>query len=162
MNFADTNWLEAMFVHIDEERQRRVVVERFHRRHPGMIGLSHIVLLETRNIFSRITGSANPDEWQELQAGFSGRFYLDPMNWDLLRRESFRLFEKYSHQAAIGTFDTVVLASAILAGAERMLSFDENLKALAVAEGLEVFPELSKEGLAHLAKLKRPPRDHKN
>ena len=154
MNFADTNWIEAMFVHVEEEKERRVIVERFHRRHPGMVGISHIVLLETRNVFSRITRAADPEEWQELQEGFSGRFYLDPMNWDLLRRESFRLFEKYSPHATIGTFDVALLASAILAGATRILSFDENLKALAVAEGLEVFPELTKEGRAFLAKLK--------
>lgn len=155
MNFADTNWLEALFVHIDEERQRRTIVERFHRLDPDMIGVSHIVLLEARNVFSRITGQSNPSEWQELQAGFSGRFYLDPMNWDLLRREIFRIFEKYSHVAQIGTLDAAVLASALLAGATRFLSFDERLKALAVAEELDVFPKLNGEGQAYLAKLKK-------
>jgi predicted nucleic acid-binding protein len=154
MNFADTNWLEAMFVHIDEERPRRVMVERFHRQYPDMVGVSHIVLLEARNVFSRITGQPNPPEWQELQAGFSGRFYLDPMNWDLLRREIYRIFEKYSHVAQIGTLDAAVLASAILAGATRLLSFDERLKALAVAEELEVFPKLAGEGRAYLVRLK--------
>lgn len=143
-----------MFVHVDEEKQRRVIAERFHRQNPGMIGVSQIVLLEARNVFSRITGSSNPPEWQELQAGFSGRFYLDPMNWDLLRREVYRIFENYSPHAAIGTFDAAVLASARLAGATRILSFDENLKALAMAEGLPVYPELGKAGRGFLARLK--------
>ncbi len=156
MNFADTNWLEAMFVHIDGEKQRRVIAERFHRHNAGMVGVSHIVLLEARNVFSRLTGSAHPPEWQELQNGFSGRFYLDAMNWDLLRREIYRILENYSHRAAIGTFDAAVLASAMLAGATRLLSFDEHLKALAVAEGLQVFPELSKAGRNFLAKLTEP------
>lgn len=156
MNFADTNWLEAMFFALpDEKKSRHGIVQKYLRRQSGQIGLSHIVYLEARNVFSRVSDEAEPPEWKELQAGLAGRFYLDPMNWDLLRRESFRLFEKYSHYATIGTFDAALLASAILAGADRILSFDENLKALAVAEGLEVFPELSKEGLAFLAKLKR-------
>jgi predicted nucleic acid-binding protein len=157
MNFADTNWLEAMFFDLaGDQKPRHLVVHKFMRRHGGQIGLSHIVYLEARNVFSRVSGEAEPPEWRELLAGLAGRFYLDPMNWDLLRRESFRLFEKYSSRATIGTFDAAVLASAILAGAKRVLSFDETLKALAVAEGLEVFPELTREGLAFLAKLKRP------
>src|SRR5438067_2190218 len=138
MNFADTNWLEAMFIHADEPASRRAIVERFHRRHPEAIGVSQIVLLEARNVFSRVTGLAHPPEWDELQAGFGGRFYLDTMNWDFVRRDAYRLFEKYSHRATIGSFDTTLLASGILAGATRILSFDESLKALATAEGLQV------------------------
>ena len=158
MNFADTNWLEAMFLHANEQKSRRSVVEQFHRRDPGVVGLSQIVLLEARNVFSRVTGQASPPEWDELQAGFSGQFYLDAMNWDFVRRESYRLFEKYSPRATIGSFDAALLASAILAGATRILSFDENLKALATAEGLEVFPQLNSEGRAFLVKLKTPRR----
>ena len=36
-----------------------------------------------------------------------------------------------------------------------MLSFDQTLKAVAVAEGLDVFPELDAEGKALLARLRR-------
>jgi predicted nucleic acid-binding protein len=158
MNFADTNWLEAMFLHADEPGSRRAVVEQFHRRNPGVVGLSQIVLLETKNVFLRVTGLAKPPEWDELLAGFTGQFYLDAMNWDFVRRESYRLFEKYSPRATIGSFDAAILASALLAGATRMLSFDENLKALAAAEGLRVFPELSNEGRVFLARLKAPRR----
>ena len=52
------------------------------------------------------------------------------------------------------TFDAAILASAILSGAVRLLSFDEKLKALAVAEGIEVYPELNASGKAYLEKLK--------
>jgi predicted nucleic acid-binding protein len=156
MNFADTNWLEAMFLHADEGRSRRTIVERFHRKNPGIIGLSQIVLLEARNVFSRVTGLANPPEWEELQSGFSGQFYLDAMNWDFVRRESYRLFEKYSPHAMFGSLDAALLASALLAGATRLLSFDERLKAFAVAEGLQVFPVLEGEGRAFLARLRTP------
>src|SRR5438128_8378563 len=125
MNFADTNWLEAMFFDLDgEKKSRRTTVDRFMRQNPEQLGLSHLVYLEARNVFSRVSGESDPLEWQEFQQGLNGRFYLDPMNWDLLRREVFTLFSKYSHKATVGTFDLAVLASARLAGATRILSFD--------------------------------------
>jgi len=53
-----------------------------------------------------------------------------------------------------GTFDLTLLASAKLAGATRVLSFDQTLKALAVAEGLEIFPTLDEASKALLVRLK--------
>ena len=156
MNFADTNWLEAMFFELTGDmKSRRTTVDRFLRQNPGQLGLSHLVYLEARNVFSRVSGEAEPVEWKELQAGLNGQFYLDPMNWELLRRDAFALFAKYSPKATVGTFDLALLASAKLAGATRMLSFDQTLKAVAVAEGLEVFPELDVAGKTLLARLRR-------
>jgi len=156
VNFADTNWLEAMFFQLTDadKASRGATVERFMRRQGGQLGLSHAVYLEARNVFSRVTGEAEPEEWRQLEQGFGGRFYLDPMNWDLLRRETFRLIGKYAHKQTLGTFDLAILASAKLAGATRLLSFDETLKAIAVAEGMEVFPPLEREGKQLLARLR--------
>lgn len=157
MNFADTNWLEAMFFKsaLPDKQVRRAIVDRFLRQQGGQIGLSHIVYLEARNVFGRISGESDPEEWRQLQAGLNGRFYLDPMNWEFLRRDTFALFAKYSHHATLGTFDLALLASAKLAGATRLLSFDSTLKAVAVAEGLPVFPALETEGKVLLAQLRR-------
>jgi hypothetical protein len=156
MNFADTNWLEAMFFNLAGDRKsRRGTVERFMRQNPGQLALSHVVYLEARNVFSRVSGEAEPQEWNQLQEGLNGLFYLDPMNWDLLRREAFALFAKYSPKVTLGTFDLTLLASAKLAGATRLLSFDQTLKALAAAEGLEVFPDLNETGKTLLARLKQ-------
>lgn len=154
MNFADTNWLAAMFFEVDNPA-RTATVRRFMRTHGGPLGLSHVVYLEARNVFSRNSGEANPEEWAELLAGLNGRFYLDPMNWDFLRREVFGLVERHGHKTTLGTFDLAVLASAKLAGGQRFLSFDETLKAVAVADGMEVFPPLQAEGKALLANLRR-------
>ncbi|MBI5799660.1 MAG: PIN domain-containing protein [Verrucomicrobia bacterium] len=154
MNFADTNWLRAMFLRTDDHKDREDTVERFHRRDNSQVGLSHVVLLEARNVFCRITGEQEPPEWALLQDGFSGRFYVDPMNWDLVRRNTLALFSRYAHKSTLGTFDMALLASAQLAGATRILSFDETLKAVAVAEGLEVFPPLTAEGRQILAALR--------
>lgn len=90
-----------------------------------------------------------------MERGFNGRFYLDPMNWDLVRRNTLALLQRYAHKTTLGTFDMAVLASAQLAGATRFLSFDETIKAVAVAEGMEVFPLLGDDGRQILAALRR-------
>lgn len=159
MNFADTNWLASVYVEPRpddlEAVKRRQIVERFLRRHGGQLGLSHVVLLEARNIFSRITGEREPREWRMLEADFDGRLYVDAMNWDLLRRECEALFSKYSWKAEVGTFDTAIVASAKLAGATRFLSFDVTARALAAAEGIDVFPALDSQGKQRVTELKR-------
>lgn len=159
MNFADTNWLAALYLEADpqdpEAMTRRATVERYMRFHGGQLAVSHLVLLEARNVFSRVTGERQPREWAELEADFDGKLYLDPMNWHLLRRECEGIFARYAWRANLGTFDIAIVASAKLAGGTCLLSFDGRLKALAVAEGIEVFPPLDRDGKEALASLKR-------
>lgn len=155
MNFADTNWLVALYSASPERKEdsRRVTVARFMRKHGGQLALSHIVLLEARNIFSRLTDKAVPEEWTELEADFNGRIYVDPMNWSLLRRDAEVLFSRYSWKEKIGSLDTLIVASARLSGATCFLTFDSLAAALATAEGIEVFPPLNAEGKRLLKKL---------
>jgi predicted nucleic acid-binding protein len=159
MNFADTNWLASAYIepHAEdvEAVKRRRVVERFMRQQGGQLAISHVVLLEARNVFSRITGEEQPREWQTLEADFGGRLFVDPMNWDLLRRECNALFSKYSWKADLGTFDTAIVASVKLAGGTRFLSFDAKARALASAEGIGVFPVLETAERRLLEHLKR-------
>jgi len=159
MNFADTNWLASVYIEPEaadaEAVRRRRIVERFMRQHSGQLAISHIVLLEARNVFGRITREEQPLEWQTLEADFGGRVYVDPMNWDLLRRECNALFAKYAWKTALGTFDTAIVASVKLAGGRRFLSFDANARALAGAEGIGVFPVLEPAERKLLAQLKR-------
>jgi len=159
MNFADTNWLASVYIepHAQdaEAAKRRRLVERFMRQHGGQLAISHVVLLEARNVFSRITGEEQPREWQTLEADFGGRLYVDPMNWDLLRRECNALFSKYAWKGDLGTFDTAIVASAKLSGGTRFLSFDAKARALASAEGIGVFPVLEPAERRLMAQLKR-------
>ena len=131
MNYADTNWLEAVYItpHLDdaEGQERERIVERFARKHGGQLAVSHVVLLEARNVFSRVTGESQPREWQQLEADFDGRLFVDPMNWDLMRRECHAPWP-YAWKIQLGTFDTAVVASAKLAGGIRFLSFDTRAK----------------------------------
>jgi predicted nucleic acid-binding protein len=161
VNFADTNWLVSAYLEPRaddaEALRRREVVERFLRRHGGQLVISHVVLLEARNIFSRVAEEDEPREWQLLEADFDGRLYVDPMNWDLLRQECNRFFSRYASRVAVGTFDTAIVASARLAGATRFLSFDATAKALAAAEGVEVFPVLNAAEKQLVARLRHKP-----
>lgn len=156
MNYADTNWLTAMFFDLSGTpvAERNAIVRRFLRSEGGILGISPVAWLEARNVFARTAGESNPPEWRELSAGLGGRFYLDPMSWDLMRREVWALVDKWAWKQTLGTFDLAIVASLRLAGATRLLSFDEGLKALVVADGLEVFPPLTDQGLAKLAKLR--------
>ncbi len=158
MNYADTNWLEAVYIAPDprdaEGVQRHQIVERFMRRHGGQLVLSHIVLLEARNVFSRVTGERDPREWALLEADFDGRVYVDPMNWDLLRRECNSIFARYAWKRTLGTFDAALIAAAKLSGATRFLSFDTNARCLAAAEGIDVFPALDNTGKRLVRQLK--------
>lgn len=158
MNFADTNWLASVYIepHAEDTEavKRRRIVERFMRQHGGRLAISHVVLLEARNVFSRITGEQQPEEWQTLEADFGGRLYVDPMNWDLLRRECNALFSKYAWKLELGTFDTAIVASVKLAGGTRFLSFDAKARALASAEGIGVFPTLEPVERRVVAQLK--------
>lgn len=76
------------------------------------------------------------------------------MQWDLQRQKTIELFDRYSHRQSLGTFDVALVASALLTGATTFLSFDEQAKALAVAERLQVYPKLEASGKRMLARLR--------
>ncbi|HEV8544460.1 MAG TPA: type II toxin-antitoxin system VapC family toxin [Verrucomicrobiae bacterium] len=160
MIFADTNWLEALYFESPnpEQQLREATVQRFMRKQGGQLAISHVVYLEVRNVFSRISGEAEPEEWRRFVADFNGLIYLDPMNWDFVRRDAFALFAKYAHRTTLGTLDVAIVASAKLSGATQLLSFDRVLKAVAVAEELLIFPPLDAEGRGLLAKLRERSR----
>jgi hypothetical protein len=154
----NTPWLASVSVEpkaADTEAvRRRRSAERFLRRHCGPLAISHVVLLEARNMFSRVTGEALPLEWQTPEADLGGRPHVDPMNWDLLRRECNALVARDASKAALGTLDTAIVASAKLAGATRFLSVDVTARALTAAEGIAVFPALAPAERRLIAQLK--------
>lgn len=157
--FADTNWLEALYFSPDPSDKvalkRSAIADRRMRKHSGPLVISHIVLLEARNVFSRVSKSPDPPEWSDLVADFKGRIYVDPMNWDMLRQQTTLIFERFSLKTTIGTLDATLLASALLAGAREILSFDERLKVFASLLGLDVYPGLTSEGKSFAAQIRR-------
>src|SRR5438045_3343776 len=99
--FADTNWLEAIYFKPTEDskqeaKRRHALAERRMRKLSSPLLTSHIVLLEARNVFSRLAGVAKPAQWDKLVGDFNGRIFVDPMNWDILRQQTNLLFERFS------------------------------------------------------------------
>ena len=152
MNFADTNWLEAMFFELTGDKQsRRSIVDRFLRRNPGQLGLSHLVYLEARNVFSRVSGETEPPEWNGERTRPRVRFSAPSRKtWG---REIVRSFATGVRAQGAGCEG----ASSHTRGrvCSPIPEFDQTLKAVAVAEGLEVFPELNEAGKTLLAQLRR-------
>src|SRR5438045_1688912 len=107
MNFADTNWLEALYFESPEPEQqaRESTAERFMRKQGGQLAISQLVYLEARNVFSRTAQEAEPEEWRRFLADFTSSIYLDPLNWDFVQRDAFALFARYAPQATLGSMD---------------------------------------------------------
>jgi hypothetical protein len=96
MNAADTNWVARMFIAPDteEDKTHRTTIDRFLRMNPRTILVSQSVVLEARNVFSRILKEPQPEEWTQFES--DSRFYRDPINWDLTKRDVFALVARYS------------------------------------------------------------------
>ena len=153
--FADTNWLVASYFNsLDDDRS--AIVGRFARRHDHPLLVAPIVYLEARNVFSWIARTANSKEWELFQTDLGAKLLLLPMDWVLLNAKAEELFGRHSHRAKLGTFDVMLVASALLAGATHFLSFDtnSNARALAAVSKLKVFPELGEADKARLAGLR--------
>jgi predicted nucleic acid-binding protein len=148
MNAADTNFLAPIFF----KSSRSETVDRFLRMNRPPVLVSPIVLVEARNVFSRLAQESHPEEWKRFES--DGRFYRDTMDWDALRRDLFFLAARYGHKTSVSTFDMAIVASSKLAGATRMLTFDDQVTALSLAEGLEVFPEPTRTAKDTLAALR--------
>lgn len=144
--FADTNWIvAAYFRRLDPKRT--FVVDRFSAKFDRPWMVSAIVALECENTFRLIGAHAEPPEWRSLQSDFGSRLNQTEDSWISIEAKAKVLFRQFSCKSRIGTLDTMILASAILAGATHFLSFDSNsnLRALASVLKLKVFPELTPE-----------------
>jgi predicted nucleic acid-binding protein len=158
MNYADSNWLVAVYIKPKaddaEGVKRERIAERFTRRQNERLALSAVTALECENVFRRITKETQPEELAALKADFDGLLFVSPMDWRALMAECERLFARHAARLKLGTFDCAIVASAKLARAKRFLSFDARAAALATAEGLAVFPELDAIGRECLARLR--------
>jgi hypothetical protein len=162
MNFANADWLVSVYlepVAADTEAvRRRRIVKRFMGQHSGPLAVSHIVLLEARSLFSRITGEPLPQEWHTLEADLGGRLHVERINWACLRFECNALCAKYAWKVPLASVDTAVVAAVKLAGGTRLLSFDSTVRVLASAEGLGVFPALEPKERSLLTQLQHRTR----
>lgn len=157
MNCADANWLTALYLAPGDPKSkaRRAIVERLARRQAQPLLVSRLAFGEARNVFSRITLQDHPPEWQALLADVGTRLLLPVLPEEKMEAQAFALFARYSRKLTLGTFDVFIIAAGQLAGATGFLSFDGVARALASAEGMDVFPELNELEKSIRARLKR-------
>ena len=157
MNCADANWLTATYLAPGDTRSRarHAIVERLARRQPRPVLISRVAFAEARNVFSRITLLDHPPEWRALLDDVGTKLLLPVLPEEKLEAQSFALFARYSRKLTLGTSDVFIIAAGQLAGATGFLSFDGVARALASAEGLDVFPELNELEKSIRARLKR-------
>ena len=134
--------------------RRATLVERWMRKYSGQLAISEFVLLEARNVFSRVSGKPRPLEWEHLKGDLGRRLTVEPFRWEPLREQTFKIFDRLSHKLNLGTFDATLLASVLLSGARPLLSFDQTLRRAASAYQIPVFPILSSAEMALLRSLK--------
>ena len=144
--FADTNWIVASYFVLDQE-SRHAVSQRFHARHEFPLHLCPAVFLECESVFASITRKPNSAEWTHFQSDLGQKIVLEALDWNEMIENSRSILHRFSHRARLGTFDMVILSSAVSVAATHFLSFDSNsnLRALASVLKLKVFPELTAE-----------------
>ena len=153
--FADTNWLVAgYFVKTDQGRSE--IVRNFSARCDAPWLISPVVWLECQNIFSGIAREPNPPEWRNFQADIGTKLLVPEVTWDAMNIKAKELLNRFSHKARLGTFDVMLVASALKADATHFLCFDtqSNLRALAAVLKLKVFPELTPEDKRRISVLR--------
>jgi predicted nucleic acid-binding protein len=149
---ADTNWLVAAYFN-DINESRTATVERFIARYDGPWIVSLPTLLETRNIFSYCATAANSNEWRIFQSHIGTRILLPDLDWDEIQAKTEELSDRFSAKMRVGTFDLMILATALKVEATHLLSFDTNssLRALGAVLKFKVFPELTAEDKQRVA-----------
>ncbi|HAB17843.1 MAG TPA: hypothetical protein DCE44_15485, partial [Verrucomicrobiales bacterium] len=96
---ADTNWLQAIYF----DSSRSPIVDRFLRRHGLPLFVSAPVLLECRNVFSRIAGDGRPAEWVHLESDLGSRIQRLPLSWEEIVSAAEDLIGRYSAHSTLGT-----------------------------------------------------------
>ena len=78
------------------------------------------------------------------------------VDWAAISDKAEDLFARHSHRAKLGTFDVMLVASAVLSEATHFLSFDtnSNARALAAAAKMKLFPELADADRQRLSALR--------
>ncbi|MDB6036876.1 MAG: hypothetical protein JWM99_717 [Verrucomicrobiales bacterium] len=150
-----TNWLVAAYF-IKRNQSRSEIVSRFAERCDIPWTVPAPALLEARSVFAAYAGKANGPEWEKLKADMGLKLLQLPFSWDEIVRKAEELSDRFATKARVGTFDLLILATALKVEATHLLSFDTNssLRALGAVLQFKVFPELTTEDKQRVAALR--------
>lgn len=143
MDYADTNFLVAAYFEVAGYTE---VVERYLRRSSRPLVVGELAELECRSVFARKEQRADGEAWLALTARLdSGGWRREPILWERVATKSRELIDRHSPRLVVGSFDTLHVAAALVAGCSTFLSFDvqSNARVLAASARLKVWPELS-------------------
>lgn len=135
--FADANWLFALYY----ETRVSTQVRQWAAKGPSTLVVSQPVLAEC---WCRRAG----DRALALDSDLRARRFIDcGYTFEDLARSSKSLFQRFAPRCNIGTLDLLHLQAAKRFGCRWFLSFDSasGCRAVAVALGLKVFPELNQQ-----------------
>lgn len=152
---ADTNWLVATYF-VKLSQPRTDIVRRFSQQYDGPWLIPAPALLEAKTVFAGYTRETNSLEWRKLTADLGDKLSVPRFSWDEIATKAEELADRFAHKARLGTFDLMIVATAIKADATHFLSFDSNsnTRALAATLKLKVYPELTAEDRQRMAALR--------
>jgi hypothetical protein len=137
--FADANWLFALYY----ETRVSAVVRQWAEKGSSTLVVSQPVLAECRCNFWRAG-----DRVLALESDLRARRLIDcGYTFEDLATASKDLFQRFAPRCNIGTLDLLHIQAAKRFGCRWFLSFDSasGCRAVAVALGLKVFPEVNEQ-----------------
>jgi len=146
--FADANFLTACYY--DGENHAKAA--EWDTDGQSKLVLSVPALAECQCAFWRLGG-----QWPLLESHVvAGRFAVSPRTFPELNEMASGFYRRYAPRSNVGTLDLMHLAAAADFGCQWFLSFDTNshLRIIAAVEGFKVFPELSNEERAGMARFR--------
>jgi predicted nucleic acid-binding protein len=151
--FADPNWLAAVYL---KQKDHSAICQRRMEQHDFPLYVSRPVLLECAAVFPWLDRKYQSGALATLTEDLGIKVILTSDRWEQLAARSQQLLARYANKANIGTWDSLIVASALLSGCDWFYSFDtgSNGRALAAACNLKVFPELSAEDKRQIAQLR--------
>ena len=142
-NYADSSFLMSLVM----EDGNTGAAERFISRNPAVLSFNPLHRLEVRNGLrlrvhrGEIDKPARAAAIRRIEEAIaSGRLAHAPLPWTDALRKAEQLSADHAERIGSRSADTLHVATALLAGATRFLSFDKRQRELAQAAGLEVKP----------------------
>ncbi|HMO64432.1 MAG TPA: PIN domain-containing protein [Verrucomicrobiota bacterium] len=159
MNFADTNWIEPMYVAPDPHDRgaigRRKAVLREMKRRP-FLKTSSLVDYEVWAVFHRRFGP-KPPPWEVYQRDCEARrIEVCGVDETALLSRAREIHARHGHLGRIGALDVLHLSAAELIGCDTLYSFDSGslFRALALARRMRLVPGPTAADRAAAAKLR--------
>ena len=142
-DYADSSFLVSLFT----EDTNSAAATRFMERNPDPLPFNPLHRLEVRNgIRLRVQrGEIDTDRrtaaFRQIEEDLAdGLLVHSPLPWTDALRKAEHLSADHAERIGSRSADTLHVATALLAGATRFLSFDKRQRELAQAAGLEVKP----------------------